>query len=80
MNKEKLNFDIFIKGNLVDLIILNEEIVESSNWYKWFNDEETTYHMQQHYYPNTLDSQINFFRNNLRLPFRGSEFWIQSLF
>jgi len=66
MNKEKLNFDIFIKGNLVDLIILNEEIVESSNWYKWFNDEETTLHMQKHYFPNTKEMQIDFYNNSLK--------------
>ncbi len=27
----KINYNIFIKGNLMDLVCLNEEIVEKSN-------------------------------------------------
>jgi len=65
-DEKNIKFDVFIKGEQIDLVVLTEEIVKKTNWYKWFNDEETTYHMQQHYYPNTLDSQINFFRNNLK--------------
>ena len=50
MNKsEKIEYDVFIKGELVDLVVLTEEIVEKTNWYNWFNDEETTQHMQKHY-------------------------------
>jgi len=48
----KINYDIFIKGDLIDLVCLNEEIVEKSNWYNWFNDEENMKYMQKHYYPN----------------------------
>lgn len=29
----KINYDVFIKGDLIDLVCLNEEIVEKSNWY-----------------------------------------------
>ena len=62
----QIDFDIFIKGKLVDLIILNEEVIESSNWYKWFNDEDTTLHMQKHYFPNTKEMQIDFYNNSLK--------------
>lgn len=27
----EMNYDVFIKGNLIDLVCLNEEIVEKSN-------------------------------------------------
>ena len=62
----KIDFDIFIKGEEINLVVLTEEIVKKTNWYKWFNDQETTYHMQQHYYPNTLEDQIKFFHDNLK--------------
>ena len=38
MNK-KIEFDSFIKGELVDLVVLTEEVIDKTNWYKWFNDE-----------------------------------------
>ena len=62
-DKNDIKFDVFIKGVLVDLVILTEEIVEKTNWYKWFNDEETTLHMQKHYFPNTIDLQLDFFKS-----------------
>ena len=66
MNKFKYSYDTFISGSIIDLIVLNEKMIDSTNWYKWFNDEETTYHMQKHYFPNTHELQIKFFRNNLK--------------
>jgi len=66
MDENNLNYDIFIKGNLVDLVIITEEIVEHTNWYNWFNDEETTLHMQQHYYPNTKSMQMDFYKKIIK--------------
>ena len=45
-NESKINFDVFIKGELIDLVVLTEEIIEKTNWYNWFNDEENTKNMQ----------------------------------
>lgn len=59
-------YNIFIEGKLVDLIILTEDIVNNSNWYQWFNDEQTTLHMQKHYYPNSKEDQIDFFNSQLK--------------
>ena len=39
---------------------LGEADIASSDWYGWFNDEETTYHLQQHYSPNTPKRQSEF--------------------
>ena len=57
--------DIFLSGSDVDLLALSEKVVEQSNWYGWFNDEETTSSMQKHYFPNTKLMQLNFFRNEI---------------
>lgn len=62
---DKIEYDVFIKGKLADLVCLDEEIAKKTNWYKWFNDEENTKHMQKHYFPNTLASQLEFL-NDLR--------------
>ena len=60
-----MDFDIFIKGEIIDLVVLTNEIVEKTNWYKWFNDEENTKHMQQHYYPNSKELQLKFFKEEI---------------
>lgn len=60
-----MNFDVFIKGNMVDLVVLTEYIVEKTNWYKWFNDEENTKYMQKHYYPNSKELQLRYFKEEI---------------
>ena len=61
----KTPFDIFIKGTNIDLVVLTSEIVEKTNWYKWFNDEESTKYMQQHYYPNSKELQLKYFKEEI---------------
>jgi [ribosomal protein S5]-alanine N-acetyltransferase len=63
--KDNIKFDVFIKGDLVDLVVLSEEIVDNSNWYNWFNNEENTKYMQKHYFPNTKKLQLDFFKHNI---------------
>lgn len=53
MSDEKPQFDVFLQGEHVDLIGLTDKVVAQSNWYAWFNDEETTQYMQKHYHPNS---------------------------
>ncbi|OGA36080.1 MAG: hypothetical protein A3G80_01015 [Betaproteobacteria bacterium RIFCSPLOWO2_12_FULL_62_13b] len=53
--------DVFIKGQHLVLKVLGKDDVSNSNWYGWFNDEETTYHLQKHYFPNSRDRQMEFF-------------------
>lgn len=60
-----MDIDIFIKGDTIDLVVLTSEIVEKTNWYKWFNDEENTKHMQQHYYPNSKELQLKYFKEEI---------------
>ena len=54
----KTQFDVFIKGTNIDLVVLTSEIVGQTNWYSWFNDEENTKYMQKHYYPNSKELQL----------------------
>ena len=35
MQKDK--FDIFLEGEVVNLVILNEKIAKNSDWYSWLN-------------------------------------------
>jgi [ribosomal protein S5]-alanine N-acetyltransferase len=65
MKSEMIFFDIFIRGDLVNLVVLTEEIVEKTNWYKWFNDEDNTKYMQKHYFPNTKTMQLEYFKNDI---------------
>ncbi len=61
----KKQFDVFIKGELIDLVVLDEEVVAKTNWYNWFNDEEITKYMVKHYYPNTRAMQLGFFKKEI---------------
>lgn len=62
---DKRKFDVFIKGKLVDLVVLDEEVVEKTNWYNWFNDEEITRNMVKHYYPNTKTMELDFLKREI---------------
>jgi RimJ/RimL family protein N-acetyltransferase len=58
--------DIFIKGKRVLLKVLTEDDVLNSNWYGWFNDEDTTRFTQQHRYPNTKEEQLEYYKKYIR--------------
>ena len=58
--------DIFLKGKHVFLKVLTREDVIESDWYGWFNDEELCKTLQKHYFPITLESQINFWEKNIK--------------
>jgi len=59
------DYDVFISGEKVDLVVLDQKCVDVSNWYKWFNDEETTFDMQKHYFPNTKAMQLEYFKEHI---------------
>jgi len=37
MISPKIEYDVFLKGDHVNLVALTEEMVEKSNWHNWFN-------------------------------------------
>lgn len=53
--------DLFISGKTVALRAINRDDVTNTNWYGWFNDEETTKNLQKHYFPNTVEKQMQFY-------------------
>jgi len=55
--------EVFLSGGFIILKVLTEVDVASSDWYGWFNDIDTTAHMQKHYYPNTRTKQVNYLRS-----------------
>lgn len=59
------SFDVFIHGEAVDLVGLTEELVATTNWYRWFNDEKNMEYMQQHYYPASEASQLSYLRERI---------------
>ena len=56
--------NIFINGRLIKLCSLTNNEIENTNWFSWFNDENTCSFTQKHYYPNTLEKQIKFLNEN----------------
>lgn len=57
--------DVFIRGNNIVLKALSERDVLESGWYGWFNSEEATEFVQQRYFPNTLQKQLEFYRSGI---------------
>lgn len=52
--------DIFIEGKNIFLKVLSKEDVLKSGWYGWFNNENTCEYLQKHYFPNTIESQLEY--------------------
>jgi len=50
----------FIKGENIYLRPFEENDID--RWYKWFNDKEVTYYMDQRRFPNTPEKQVEFLR------------------
>lgn len=54
------NYDVFLSGELVDLVVPNERAIYVDRWYDWFNDQELTRNMEQGMYPNSPEKQKQF--------------------
>jgi RimJ/RimL family protein N-acetyltransferase len=63
---EPVEYDSFLRGESVDLVVLNEQLARETNWFRWFNDEHNMRHMQKHYFPTSQDDQVEYFRNEIR--------------
>ena len=62
---KNFKFDVFLKGKLVDLIVLNEEIVDQTDWYTWVNDKDLTKYLAQGYFPNNKEDQRKYYKENI---------------
>ncbi len=56
---KKSAYEIFIKGETIDLVFPNEKAIDDG-WYRWFNDRETTRWLDQGAFPNTREKQQAF--------------------
>ncbi len=54
--------DKFIIGEGIDLCVPTEEFALKSNWYKWFNNKQTTRYLEQGLYENTPEKQLEFLK------------------
>lgn len=53
-------YDVFLSGELVDLVVPSERAIHVDRWYDWFNDQDLTRNMEQGMYPNTPERQQQF--------------------
>ncbi|MBU0764107.1 MAG: GNAT family N-acetyltransferase [Bacteroidetes bacterium] len=58
-------YDIFIKGELIDLVVPDEKAIYDDKWYNWFNDQQITQNMERGMFPNS-GSQQEIFLDHLR--------------
>lgn len=58
-------FDIFIEGEVVDLCVPSEEPWVLEQWYRWFNNQETTKYLEQGIFPNSLKKQKEYLESAL---------------
>ena len=61
-----MKFETFIKGEVVNLVLLTEEIAAKTDWYSWFNDQKLTKLLKQGYFPNTPEDQVLYFKKTLK--------------
>lgn len=59
--QEKIELDVFIEGETIDLCVPTYEFAEKSDWYKWFNHPFVTKFLHHGVFPNTKEKQIEFF-------------------
>lgn len=62
MSEQQPNYDVFLPGELVDLVVPNERAIHVNGWYNWFNDQGVTRHLKQGLFPNTRAQQLEFMR------------------
>jgi RimJ/RimL family protein N-acetyltransferase len=57
----KTDYDVFIKGETIDLCVPSDDKWVLDQWFRWFNRDEITTYLAQGIYPNTLKSQKAFY-------------------
>lgn len=61
----RCGYDVFLQGEIVDLVIPNELAIGRDGWHSWFNDEKVTRHVDHGVFPNTRESQQVFMNSAL---------------
>lgn len=58
--EQQIDYDTFLGGELVDLVVPNERAIFVDRWYDWFNDQELTRNMEQGMFPKSPQHQMRF--------------------
>jgi RimJ/RimL family protein N-acetyltransferase len=67
---ESPNYDVFLSGELVDLVVPNARAIHTDRWYAWLNDQELTRNMEQGMYPKSAQTQEAYLAELLTSPAR----------
>jgi len=60
-----LKFETFINGEFVDLVLLDEDVAKNTDWWKWLNHQPNTKLLETGKFPNTLEKQLLYIKNEL---------------
>jgi len=61
-----VEYDIFIEGETIDLCAPTDDEWVLNQWYKWFNQDDTTKYLVQGVYPNTRNIQKAYYESLIR--------------
>jgi len=59
-NNSSPDYDVYLPGELIDLVLPNERAIHVDGWYQWFNDTVLTQNMEQGMFPNSPQRQEEF--------------------
>lgn len=57
MNHDLPKYEVFIKGENIDLVIPNARAIDEDGWHSWFNDPAVTRFLKYGLFPNFPDKQ-----------------------
>ena len=60
-----MKFETFIIGKYVDLVLLDNNVVKNTDWWKWLNHQPNTEFLETGKFPNTLEKQLLYVKNEL---------------
>ena len=63
--KKIREFDKFLEGNKVDLIILDKNVVKNTDWYSWLNYQKNTELLETGKFPNTIEKQLKYLKTEI---------------
>ena len=59
-------YDVFIKGEIIDLVTPCERAIDVDGWHLWFNDPEVTRYSDYGLFPNTAETQREYLSDLLK--------------
>ena len=63
LNQKQIKFDVFLKGETIDLCVPSKDAWVIEQWYIWFNDQKVTRYLTQGVFPNTREKQEAFYQS-----------------